>query len=81
LRGPQFTANGRQKSYVKPSPGPGAYQPKIKTVQKKGEEFKVGTSKRILLKELNNNPGPGQHAHFSQLGGPKFGMGSEKRRV
>ena len=65
----------------KPSPGPGEYEPKVKTVQKKGEEYRLGTSKRILLKVLSTTPGPGEHAHFSQLGGPKFGMGSEKRRV
>ena len=78
--GPLFTANARKSLSPKATPGPGEYEPKIKSVQKKGEEYKVGTSKRIMLKELISNPGPGQHAHFSQLAGPKFVMGSEKRK-
>jgi hypothetical protein len=32
-----------------------------------------------MIKPINNNPGPGTTINKSQLGGPKFGFGSNKR--
>jgi len=39
----------------------------------------MGSQKRTMLKELNNNPGPGSHDLSSQLAGSKFGFGTSGR--
>lgn len=67
------------KSPLKPSPGPGDYNPMAISLKRKAGQYKVGTDKRIMLKALNDNPGPGQHKHDSLLSGPKYVFGSEKR--
>lgn len=38
-----------------------------------------GNQKRVMLKELNENPGPGAHESNSQLAGYKFGFGSSQK--
>jgi len=64
---------------AKPSPGPGNYDPDAHAVQRAASNYSLGKDKRKLLKELNANPGPGQHDAKSQLKGPKFGFGSSVR--
>ena len=42
--------------------------------------YRPGTQKRTLLKELNDNPGPGAHeSNKSQLAGNKWGFGSSAK--
>ena len=42
--------------------------------------FRPGNQKRTLLKELNDNPGPGTHeSNKSQLAGTKWGFGSSAK--
>jgi hypothetical protein len=53
------------KSPLKPSPGPGEYNPMAISLKRKAGQYKVGSEKRIMLKALNDNPGPGQHKNFS----------------
>lgn len=57
--GPSYSASKRLNCPNKDSPGPGAYQPDIATVKNKAAQFSMGHQKRTMLKELNNNPGPG----------------------
>lgn len=64
---------------MKDSPGPGAYHPAVQNVQNKAAQYKLGTQKRTMLKELNRFPGPGQHEHQSQLSGSKYGFGTSGR--
>jgi len=78
--GPKFTANGRSRELSRSTPGPGSYQPALHQVQRASSKNAFGSQKRIMLKELNSNPGPGQHKDKSQFGGPKFGFGSEARK-
>jgi len=78
--GPQYSTSLKNEPKPKPSPGPGAYNPKTDPVQKSGQQYSVGFEKRTLLKELNSNPGPGQHDAPGSFGGPQFGFGSEVRK-
>lgn len=48
-------------------------------MQNKAAQYSMGGQKRTMLKELNNNPGPGAHEAKSQLSGSKFGFGSSTR--
>ena len=59
--GPKYSANKRLTNPVRDSPGPGAYEPIVASVQNKAAQFSMGSQKRTMLKELNSNPGPGAH--------------------
>ena len=41
--------------------------------------YSPGAQNRVMLKELNDNPGPGAHESQSQLSGYKFGFGSSAK--
>ena len=61
VKGP--TMPGKEKAFIKPSPGPGEYTPIDGTVKKKAAKFSMGTQKKDLLpcKVTNANPGAGSY--------------------
>jgi len=80
LKGP--TIAGKDKNYIKQSPGPGEYTPVDGTVKKKAARFSMGTQKKDLLpcKVTNDNPGAGSyHSGMRKPVGPGFGFGSAPR--
>lgn len=54
---------GKEKNYMKPSPGPGEYTPDSGAVKKKAAKFSMGTQKKDMLpcKVTNQNPGAGSY--------------------
>ena len=79
--GPKYSASKRPNDIVKPTPAPNAYRPMTQSVQNRSAQYSLGTQKRTMLKELNNNPGPGAHDSKSQLKGSKFGFGTSTRAM
>ena len=78
--GPHYSNAKKFVNPVKDSPGPAHYHPVPANVQNKAAEYKLGTRKRVMLTELNQFPGPGQHESKSQLSGSKYGFGTSTRQ-
>ena len=55
------------------TPGPGTYSPDHHAKLNKAPQFTVGTQQRVMLKELNSNPGPGIYQNNIGKGGSSFG--------
>ena len=72
---------GKDKAYIKQTPGPGSYSPANNTVQRKAAQFSMGTGKnKDSFNPANNNPGAGSyHNKIRKKVGPSFGFGSAPR--
>eukprot|EP00347_Sterkiella_histriomuscorum_P010747 403375078 len=83
LSGPKFPISSKLDSNLQMSPGPGHYKidHNYTTKLQTAPQFSVGSQQRIMLKELNKNPGPVYATTDikKQFQGPKFGFGSSQR--
>ncbi len=62
------------------SPGPGAYKAETVNLKKQHNSYSIGKGGRFNeKKKKHESPGPGMYGAKGQLGGPKFGFGSDKR--
>uniref|UniRef100_A0A7S3KSN0 Uncharacterized protein n=1 Tax=Euplotes crassus TaxID=5936 RepID=A0A7S3KSN0_EUPCR len=70
------SSKGRKEA----SPGPGAYKSEVVDLKRKHKSYSLGKQTRFdrNLKK-SDLPGPGLYGAKGQLGGPKFGFGSEQR--
>lgn len=62
-------------------PGPGAYNPSIKALERSNHGVKMSTEARVVkpFNIQNDTPGPGTYPYSSTLNGPKYKFGKEKK--
>lgn len=76
------TMLGKDKAFIKESPGPGHYTPQGTSVKRKNAQYSMGKQKKDLCpaKPLNDFPGAGSyHNKKRKAVGPSFGFGSAPR--